>query len=51
MPYKIEKRDSKWCVVKEAQGQQPQETVHCHNTEHEAERQLTAVRIAETARR
>lgn len=51
MPYKIEPRDGKFCVVKEKQGNRPQETIYCHNTKQQAEDQMTALRIAESARR
>lgn len=51
MPYTIEPRDGKYCVVKEKQGNRPQETIHCHDTMKQAEEQLTAIRIAEKVRR
>ncbi len=39
MPYKIEERDGKYCVVKETDGT----TVHCHETREAAEEQVRAL--------
>lgn len=39
MPYRIEERDGKYCVVKETDG----ETIHCHDTREQAEAQMRAL--------
>lgn len=39
MPYRIEERDGKYCVVKETDG----ETIHCHETREQAEAQMKAL--------
>ncbi len=39
MPYRIEERDGKYCVVKETDG----ETIHCHETREQAEAQMRAL--------
>ena len=39
MPYRIEERDGKYCVVKETDGK----TIHCHETREQAEAQMRAV--------
>lgn len=45
MPYKIEEREGKYCVVKETDGS----TVHCHETRAQAEAQMRALYVHENA--
>lgn len=46
MPYEIQHRDGKFCVVKEANGR----TLTCHETEQEAKDQIAAISISENAK-
>src|SRR5690606_14250152 len=47
MPYGIRKRDSKWVVVKLAEGRQPERTMGVHDTRQAAEAQRRALYAAE----
>lgn len=47
MPYGIRKRDSKWVVVKLAEGRQPERTMGVHDTRQAAEAQQRALYAAE----
>lgn len=45
MPYRIEERDGKFCVVKKDDGA----TIHCHDTQEQAEAQMRALYAHEKA--
>ena len=47
MPWKIEKRENQYCVVKESDGS----TVACHATEEMAKKQLAALYASEKGAR
>jgi len=44
MPYKVERRNNSWCVVKESDGT----LVACHPTQERAKRQIIAINIPNT---
>lgn len=44
MPFRIVKRDDRWCVVREGDARRAQRTLGCHETREKAERQLRIVR-------
>lgn len=49
MPYKIVKREKRWCVVRERDGGRPQRTLHCYpeNQRSAAEAYLRALHAHE----